>query len=194
VSHNRWRLPGSGFLKGGCEMVEVLDQLGQLAKERANSLQRTSGALAGDAEGLLVVAKDACQFAQFLAVIWSVMQMRFRKGGVPAKRLLDECDLLLEMGTGTEQHLFLINKVWQERGLTGELAQSIYNEIQETRRGLDLLVRAVREARAQAAAPPRLSATPEMLKQRIRQADEAGEWVKLTDAVSQMRQVSSKQE
>lgn len=175
-------------------MVEVLDQLDQVAKERANSLQRASEVLAGDAEGLLVIAKDSCQFAQFLAVIWSVLQLRFRKGGVAVKRLLDECDLLLEMAAGTAQRLFLIDKVWQERKLTGELAEAIHTEVQETREALDSLIRTVRETRERAAAPPRISATPEMLRQRIGQVDEAGEWVKLTDAVSRMRQASPRQE
>jgi len=175
-------------------MVEVVDQLGTLAKERANSLQRTSEALAGAEEGLLVIASDSCHFVKFLRVIWAVLQVRVRKGGVPAKRLLQECDLLLEIGAGLAQHLFLINKVWQERKLAGELAQSIYQEVQETRGILESLVHTVRQTREQAAAPPRISATPEMLKQRIRQVDEEGEWLKLTDAVSQLRQDSSKQE
>jgi hypothetical protein len=39
-------------------MVEVLDQLAVLTKERADSLQRTSRALAGEAEGLMIVAND----------------------------------------------------------------------------------------------------------------------------------------
>src|SRR5437016_8809579 len=107
-------------------MVEVLDKLGQLAKERADSVQRTSEALAGDPEGLLVVAKDSCNLVRLLAVIWDVLRLRLPQRGVPAKLLLQECDLLLNLSAGAGQHLALIDKVWQERVFPSEITQSIY--------------------------------------------------------------------
>jgi hypothetical protein len=183
-----------GFPKGGGKMVEVLDKLGQLAKERADSVQRTSEALAGDAEGLLVVAKDSCNFVRLLAVIWDVMKLRLLQRGVPAKLLLQECDLLLNLSAGAGQHLALIDKVWQERVFPSDVAQPIYNEVQEARALLDSLVPVVRDTRERAATPPRISADPDELKQRIRQLDEGGEWVKLSDAVSQMRQGGSQKQ
>jgi hypothetical protein len=172
-------------------MVEILDQLGEFAKERASSLERTSKALAGQAEGLLVVAEDSCNFVRFLCVIWAVVQLRFRKGGVPSKRLLQECDLLLNLGAGVGKQLALIDKVWRERGLPSEVAEPIFKEVEAAGVSLDSLLQEVHKVRELAATPPRLAADPDKLKQRIREADERGEWVKLSDMVSQMRQRGS---
>ena len=172
-------------------MVEVLDQLGELAKERAGSLERLSKALAGHAEGLLIVGEDSCNFVRFLSVLWAVVQLRFRRGGVPGKRLLQECDLFLNLSAGVGRQLALIDKVWQERGLPSEVAQPIYNEIEAARVTLDSLVQEVRKVQELAAAPPRIAADPDQLKQRIREADEGGAWVRLSDVVSQMRQHGS---
>ena len=167
-------------------MVDVLDQLGELAKERADSLQRSSKALAGQAEGLLVVAKDSCNFVRLLSVIWTVMKLRLQRG-LPAKLLVQECGLLLDLGAGAGKQLALIDGVWQERGLPSEVARPIHDDVEAARASLDALVQDVRKIRELAAAPPRISADPTEMKQRIRQADEAGEWVKLSDVVSQMR-------
>jgi hypothetical protein len=172
-------------------MVEVLDKLGQLAKERADLLNRTSKALEGQAEGLVVVVKEGGHFVAFLYLIWNVMHVRFRKGGVPAKRLLQECDLLLTLADGVRQQLAGVNKVLQERVYPSEVAQPIYKEIQTTELSLDSLVREIRYIRERAATPPRVGADPEQLKQRIRQADEGKEWLKLADVVSRMQQDGS---
>src|SRR5262249_37580930 len=151
----------------------------------------TSKALAGQTEGLLIVAKDSCHFVGFLSVIWAVVQWRFRQGGVPGKRLLQECDLLLNLSAGVGKQLALIDKVWQERGLPREVAHPIYKEVEAARVSLDALVQEVHKVRERAATPPRIAVDPEKLKQRIREADEGREWVKLSDIVSQMRQGSS---
>jgi hypothetical protein len=169
-------------------MVEVLDKLGQLAKERADLFNRTSKALEGQAEGLVVVVKEGGHFVAFLHLIWNVMHVRFRNGGVPARRLLQECDLLLTLSAGVRQQLAGVNKLLQERVYPGEVVQPIYQEIQTTELSLDSLVREVRDVRERAATPPRVSADPAELKQRIRQADEGKEWLKLADVVSRLRQ------
>jgi len=108
------------------------------------------------------------------------MQLRFRKGGVPGKRLLHECDLLIQLSTGAGQRLALVNKEWPARALPIEVAQPIYNEVQAARGLLDSLVRDVHKVREWAATPPRMSADPEDLKQRIKQADEGETWIKLS--------------
>jgi hypothetical protein len=168
-------------------MTELLDQLGQLAKERADSLHRTSKALAGEAEGFLFFAKYSCDSVRFLAAIWDAVDLRIRRGGVPAKGLIQECDLLLHVGAALRQHLQLIIDVWLERKIPGDAAHPIYHEVRETTRILDSLVQLIRETRARAAASPRISADPEVLKKRIQQADEGGEWLKLTDVVAEIR-------
>jgi hypothetical protein len=173
-------------------MVEVLDQL-KRAKEQAESLQRTSEALAGEGEGLLFVAHDACNFVRLLCVIWAIMQVRFRNGGVPAKRLLQECDLLLDLGDGIGERLVLIDKLWQEQRLPTEsdMMARLYKDIQENRELLASLLQGVRQTRERAAVLPRISADPVELNQRCRQADEGEQWVKLADVVSRMRQSGS---
>jgi len=176
------------------EMVDVLDKLEQLAKEQ-NSIQWTAEAQASEPEQLLFVASRSCGFARLLQIIWSVMQVRFRAGGVPGKRLLQECDLLIQLSTDVGQRLALINKDWPARALPSDVAQSIYNDLQAARRLLDSLVREVNKVREWAATPPQVSADPEELKRRIKQADKDGNWVKLSDVVSRMRQgASPKQE
>ena len=172
-------------------MVELLDQLGRLAKERADSLQRASRALAGEDEGLLFVANDSCNFVKLLSVIWTAVKSCLLRHGVPAKFLLQECDLLLDLSAAVGQHLALIDKVWQERRLPDEVAQPVYKEVQEARAVLDALVPVVLKTREWAATPPRIAPDLDELKQRIRNADEAGEWVKLAGAVSRMRQGGS---
>lgn len=172
-------------------MVEALDQLSQLAKERAESLERSSVAFAGEAEGLLLMASDSANFARFLSVVWAVLQMRLRKGGVPAKRVVQECDMLLEVMAGLRNRLSLISKVWQERQLPTDVAEPLYREVQEARILLDSVDKHIRGTRDHAATPPRVSADPDQLKQRIRQADEGAEWLKLADVVARMRQGSS---
>jgi hypothetical protein len=151
-------------------MVEVLDKLEQLAKEQ-DSIPWTADAQANEPEELLVIAT----FVSFLQRIWGVMQSRFRKGGVPAKRLLQECDLLIQLSTGMGQRLALVNKV------------SPAEQVQAVSVLLDSLVRDVNKVRERAATPPRTATDPEELKRRVKQADEGGEWVKLSDVVSRMR-------
>jgi hypothetical protein len=181
----------AGFSEGGEEMVEVLDELGKLAKERAESLQRTAEVLEGEPDGFVFVAKDLCNFVRFLDLIWSVMQQRFRQGGVPAKRLLQECDLLLELNTGTGQRLELINKSWQERALPGKGGQPLHDEVQIARKMLDSLFKVVHETREWAATPLRITADPDALKRRMSEADEGKAWENLSDVVLRMRQGSS---
>jgi hypothetical protein len=169
-------------------MPELLEGLEQLARERGNSLERASQELAGEPEGFLVVARETCKFIGLLSDFWAVTGVRLRKGGVPAKRLLQVCDMLLGLGEARAKELSLVVNVWPERDLPAEMAGPIYADVQAARERLDALLEDVRKTRAWAAARPRIAADPEELKRRIRQADEKGEWVSLTDAGSQTQQ------
>src|SRR5260370_19154983 len=176
-------------------MVEVLGRLEQLAKKEQDTIQWTSDALAGEPERLLFVASQTCSFVKLLQLLWGVIKMRFRNGGVHAKWLVQECDLLINHNADVEQRLAVISRDWPERGLSNEVGQPIYNDVQAARRALDSLARDVSKVRERAATPPRVSADPEELKRRTKQADDQGEWVKLADAVSRLRQgASSSQE
>ena len=172
-------------------MVEVLDNLERIVKERADSIRKTSEALAGDAEGLLLVAKDSCNLVGFLQLIWRIMQERLRKGGTPAKRLRQECDLIISLSEEERQRFTLLEKKLSQGHLTSELAQPIYDEVQAAIGLLESLVHDASNARERAAAIPHVSADPEELKRRIKQADENQEWAKFADVFARGRQGSS---
>jgi hypothetical protein len=176
------------FSKGGSDMPELLEGLEQLARERSDSIQRASRELSGEPEGFLIVTREMCKFVDLLSDFWDVMEMRCRSGGVPAKRLVHQCDWLLGMGEVPARYLSLIVKVWHERSLPAEMASPTYEYVQSSQERLKTLMAKVRKTREWAAAPPRLSADPEHLKQRISQADEGGAWVRMGEAVSRMRQ------
>jgi hypothetical protein len=167
-------------------MPELLEGLAQLARERGHSLQRASRELTGEPEGFLIVTREVCKFVGLLSDIWATQRGRLGRGGVPAKRLLQECDLLLDVGQAPAHYLGLAVKVWHERGLPAELADPVLADVEAARGQLSALLDEVRKAREQAAAPPRISADPEGLARRIQQADEGREWVRLADAVSGM--------
>src|SRR5260370_35466908 len=118
-------------------MVEVLGRLEQLAKKEQDTIQWTSDALAGEPERLLFVASQTCSFVKLLQLIWGVIQMRFRNGGVPAKWLLQECDLLINLNADVEQRLAVIHRDWPERGLSNEVAPPFYNERKGSKRAVD---------------------------------------------------------
>jgi hypothetical protein len=175
-------------------MPELLDGLEQLARERSDSLQRASRELAGEPEGFLIVAREVCKFVDLLADFWEVMELRWRNGGVPAKRLLHQCDRLLGMGEIPAHYLALVLKVWHERSLPAQMAQPTYDYVLSSQQRLNALLEKVRQTHEWATTPPRISADPEKLKQRISQADEKGEWVRIADVVSRLRQGTSPQE
>jgi hypothetical protein len=175
-------------LKGGDEMPELLEGLEQLARERGDSLQRASKELTGEPEGFLIVTREVCKFVDLLADFWDVMEMRFQNGGVPARRLLHQCDRLLSLAEAPAHYLALVIKVWQERNLPPRMAQPTYDYAQSSQERLNALLGKIRKARDWAAVPPRIDADPEQLKQRVRQADEGREWVRIADAVSRLRQ------
>src|SRR2546428_89607 len=110
-------------------MTEVLQQ----ARERADSLQRASGILTGETEGFLVFARENCGFVGLLCLIWKMMILRLRGGGVPTKLFVQECDLLLTLIATPEHFLHQIARVWHERTLPDEVAEPIYAEIQAAR-------------------------------------------------------------
>jgi hypothetical protein len=165
-------------------MPELLEGLEQLTCERANSLQRASRELTAEPEGFLLVAREACKFVELLSDFWTVMGLRLRKGGVPAKRLLQASDSLIEMGAYYADYLGRVVEEWPARNLPAEMAGATYAEVQTARKRLNALVEEVRKTRGLAAAPSRISADAEELKRRIKQADEKGEWVRLADAGS----------
>ena len=90
----------------------------------------------------MFVARRTCDFVGLLQVIWGVMQLRFRTGGTAAKRLLQECDLFIQLSTGVGQRLALINRDWPARALAIEVAQAIYNDVQAARGLLSYLASA----------------------------------------------------
>jgi hypothetical protein len=169
-------------------MPELLEGLEQLARERSDSLQRASRELTGEPEGFLIVTREVCKLVDLLTDFWDVMGMRFQNGGVAAKRLVYLCDRLLRLGEVPAHYLALVIKEWHERSLPARMAAPTYDYVHSSREHLNALMEKVHKIREWAAAPPRISADPEKLKQRISQADEKGEWVKITDAVSRMRQ------
>ena len=166
-------------------MTEVLERL---ARERADSLQRASGGLTGEAEGFLIFSRETCSYLALLSLIWEVMMLRLHRGGVPAKLLVQECDLLLGFLDGPENFLHHIARVWHERSLPDELAKPIYAEVQSARERLNSLAESVRGTRELFAKAPRLVADPEELKHRVKQADEGQHWVPLRDVIAQLRQ------
>lgn len=169
-------------------MPELLDGLEQLARERSDSLQRATHELTGEPEGFLIVTREICKFVDLLCDFWDVMEMRFGNGGVPAKRLVYLCDRLLGMGEVPVHYLALVIKVWHERSLPARMAQPTYDYVQSSQERLNALLGKIRKTREWAAAPNRISADPEKLKQRISQADEGGEWMRIADVVSRIRQ------
>jgi hypothetical protein len=177
-------MPVGGFSKGGWEMTGVLEQ----ARERVESLQQKSAAMSGEAEGFLVFARENCSFVDHLSFIWTVMMHRLRCGGAPAKLFLEECDLLLTLISEPDRLLSHIARVWHQRTLPEELAKPVYAEVLEARNRLASLARNVREAREKIPQSPRVSADPEELKQRIKEADERQEWLPLRDVITRMRQ------
>lgn len=176
------------FAKGGGEMPELLEGLEQLAREHSDTLQRASRELTGEPEGFLIVTREVCKYVDFLCDFWDVIEMRLRNGGISAKRLVQQCDRLLSMGEVPAHYLALVIKVWRERSLPSPMAQPTYDYVRLSQERLNALLAKARKAREWAATPPRISADPEKIKQRISQADEKGEWVRIADAVSRMRQ------
>jgi hypothetical protein len=176
-------------------MTEVLKGVERVARERVESLQRESGALAGEAEGFLLFAHENCQLVRLLSFVWTVMIYRLQQGGAPAQFLLEECKLLLTLACVPEGFLSHIARVWHQRTLPEELANPIYAEVKSARQRLDALVREIRNAQERVSTIPKVSANPEDLKQRINQADERQEWLPLRDVVTKMRQkIPGKQE
>jgi hypothetical protein len=169
-------------------MAELLEGLEQLARERGSSLQRASQELTAERDGFLIVVRETGNFIGLLSDFWAVMEARCRNGGVPAKHLLRVCDLLLNMGAYWGEYLDLAIERWHERDQPAAVGESAYADVQAARQRLSTLVEVVRETRKQAAAGPRISAEPEQVQARIKQADEGSEWVSLADAISRMRQ------
>jgi hypothetical protein len=169
-------------------MPELLEGLEQLARERDDSLQRASKELIKEPEGFLIAVRETCKLVETLSDFWDVMGLMLRRGGVSAKRLLRACDMLVQMSDYYSDFLGRAVEEWPERNLPGERVETIYADTLSARKRLDALMEDVRKTRERAAMPPRISADPEELKQRIKQADEGGKWMNLTDAVSQIRQ------
>jgi hypothetical protein len=186
--------PARAFSKGGGDMPELLEGLEQLTCERGNSLQRASRELTAEPEGFLLVAREACKFVELLCDFWTVIGLRLRKGGVPAKRLLQVADGLVKMGDFYTDYLGRVVEEWPERNLPVEWAEATYAEVQSARQRLNALMEDVRKTRGRAAAPSRISADPAELKRRIKQTDEKGEWVCLTDAGSRIGQGGSQKQ
>ena len=166
-------------------MTEVLEKM---ARDRADYLKNASGRLTGEAAGFLAFAQENCNFVRLLSLIWQVELLRLQKGGVPAKLLLNECDLLLTLIAAPEHFLRLIARVWQERCLPEEIAQPIHADVVASRSSLESLFQQVQRLRAAAATPAQISVDAEQLKQRVQKADEENEWMPLREAVARMRQ------
>lgn len=169
-------------------MPELLAGLEQLARERSDSLQRASRELAGEPEGFLIVTRELCNFVELLTDFWDVMVARCCNGGVPAKRLIHQCEWLLKVGEVSARHLALVVKVWHERSLPTSSAQTTYDSVRSSQDRLNALMGKVRKTRQWAGTPPRVAAEPEEVKKRIVQADEGREWMRIADVVSRMRQ------
>jgi hypothetical protein len=172
--------------KGGWPMTEVLEQL----REQANSIERASGVLTGETEAFLAFADQNALFVAHFATIWQVMMHRFSTGGVPAKRFIDECDVLLTLLVAPARFLEQIAQVWRERNLPQEVAEPIHAKVKSARSQLESLRQRIGEIIARVATPPRVSADPEELKRCIKQADEGHEWLPLRDAIATMRRTS----
>ena len=171
-------------------MPELLAGLEQLARERSDSLQRASRELAGEPEGFSIITRELCKFVELLSDFWHVMEARCRNGGVPAKRLVHQCDWLLGVGEVSARHLALVVKVWHERSLPASSAQPTYESVRSSQDRLNALMGKVRKTREWAVAPSRIAADLEEVKKRIVQADEGREWMRIADVVSRMRQES----
>jgi hypothetical protein len=169
-------------------MPELLEGLEQLTLERSNSVLRVSRELAGEPEGFLIVTNEICKFIDLVCDIWDVIEMRLRSGGLPAKRLVVICERLISAVEKPADELIQATKVWHKRSLPSGMAQRVYNHVESTQARLNTFLEKVRKARELSAIPPRISADPEKLKQRISQADEEGKWMRLADVVSRIRQ------
>jgi hypothetical protein len=161
-------------------MPELLEGLEELARQRGSSLERASRELTEEPEGFLIVAREACGFVELLSYFWEVIKRRLRKGGVPAKELLQRCDTLLKMHDPPAEYLSRVIAAWHEKTLPPEMAEETYADVLSARERLDALTEDVRKARAGAAAPPRISADLEEVKRRIKQTDDGGGWVNLS--------------
>jgi len=168
-------------------MTEVLEKM---ARDRADYLKSASERLTGEAVGFLAFAQENCNFVRLLSLIWQVELLRLQKGGASAKLFLNECDLLLTLIAAPEHFLRLIARVWQERRLPEEIAQSIYADVEAARSSLEALSQQLQKLRAAAATPTEVSVDAEQLKQRVRKADEEKEWIPLREMVARMRQES----
>jgi hypothetical protein len=157
-------------------------------RERAASLQRASEALTGEPEEFLALALDNCNHFALLSVTWEVIMRRFHQGGLPAKLLVSQCDLLLYLVADLANNLKLVVQQWQVRQDLDQIAREIHTALPSVQARLAGLDQDVRKVRDWAATPPRISADAEVLKRRILQADERKEWVRLADVIPQMRQ------
>ena len=169
----------------------MVQELEKLAVERADIFQRTSVLLAGEEQGLALVANDSRNLVRFLSFMWNAVQGRLCNGGAPAKQILQECDLLISLSTQMRHRLAALANELPETEQSVRSAQPANTEIQAVINMLDSLIREVSKVREQAAIHPRLSADPEELKRRVQQGDEKGEWLKLSEVVAGMRQGAS---
>lgn len=140
-----------------------------------------------DPEELLVVARATGKFIDILSHYWDVLRRRLHAGGFPAKLFPVECDKLLEMGDVPANFLDNFLEKWRKLQAAPEDAAEVCHEVQATRERLDALMKVVRTARDRAVAPNGVSADPEELKRRIREADDKGEWIRRLGTASRLR-------
>lgn len=162
-------------------MVEALERF---AKEQTDALQRASATLTGETEGFLAFALHTCQQADLLDFLWQAMLRRLGTGGVPARLVVSECDLLLDLVEVPKAFLEQANKVWKERRLPDDLAGPILTKVETARQQLASLTDAVHKCRARFVIPPRISPSLEEVEQRVQRADEDRTWVPLRDVAS----------
>ena len=150
-------------------MPNVLDQL---TAEWGESLKKASLNPPKDFAEAKLVATFVVGFVQTLASFWRLTEKAARRGGLPGKTALRQCDVLLRAGATPDEAFRRI----EEYAATvpavdpAELA-SLRELVAAGRKELDQLRRQIDNVRSLLTEPPRISIRPEDLKRLTDQAD-----------------------
>jgi hypothetical protein len=169
------------------------DVLEQLAQEWGESLRRASLTLPRDSAEARFVLRVVASFVSTLSAGWEVLKESAKRGGLPGKRLLRTCDLLLSMAATPDEALRRVEEFCAEERVPpvepAELAL-LRAELEAGRQRLQALVRELQKVRPLLAEPPRISASPEDLKRRAERADREGEWVPMREAIARRKKAT----
>jgi hypothetical protein len=158
------------------------DGLEQKAREQGELLRSGREKLSSDPESLAALIFQGIGVVNFLTFAWKLRVLGLRKGGAPAKGLLDQCDALLAVSSEPTTFLTEIARGHRLAEFPTDAADSIRADVTAAFQQLDSLVREIQQVRAWAASAFRISTDPEEIKRRVALADQKNEWITLPAA------------